>query len=143
MEIKVTSFNHEDLVNILSTALYGCDYLSADYEQTDYEFVPEDQREGDCYEDKMADILLNGSPIYVTDYYAEGESMGKLPFRLDADDPADGPVTYQVYIKDFYKGASTKEGMGYATELLIKEEGDYYTANNLLQIILFGEVVYG
>lgn len=136
-EIKNIQLSHDDLVNLLSTALYGCSFLEADYNHEDYDAVPEDKREGDCYEDKMADILLNGGHITIVDYYAEGEVYNTG--TLDEDENG----VYEVNLNDIIYGIEKTDGFPYAEELFIKEEGDYYTANNLLQIIMFGDVIYG
>lgn len=69
--------NIEDLVNLLSTALYGSSYLSADYDELEGKDI------GDCYEEVMARILLDGGRISITDVYAEdGEVYGNLPSEV-------------------------------------------------------------
>ena len=134
----ITEITHDDLVDILSTALYGCDFLGADYDSEFYDALPDEKKEGDCYEDKMADILLNGGKIRVVDFYAEGEVYGNG--KLDKNDENG---IYFLTLEDFIKAMESEEGWKYAEELLINEDGDYFTANNLLQIAMFGEVVYG
>lgn len=140
MKIKCTSLDHGDLVNILSTALYGCGYLSADYDRNAYLAIPKEKRNnGDCFEDKLADMLLNGNTIEITDLYAEGEGYGDLQHIVLDDDTC----LYHLDLQHLIDACSTSEGSQLAIELLISEDGDYYTANNLLQIALFGEVIYG
>ena len=140
MTTKVTELTHDDLVNILSTGLYGCDYLSAEYSTEDYNKIPEDMRMGDCYEDKLADILLNNGTIKITDYWAEGEVYSCLG-KVDDENDESSNVTYTLYLEDFIR-ACTK-GMKYATNLLVNEDGDYYDGNSLIQIAMFGELIYG
>ena len=49
---------------------------------------------------------------------------------------------YQVNLKAILRACSTERGYRLLTETL-SGEGDYFTANNLLQIALFGEEIYG
>ena len=50
---------------------------------------------------------------------------------------------YRIGLEDIIEAAQTDEGYRYAKELWIDEMGDFYTAWNLLQLVIFGEVVYG
>lgn len=155
--LKIKSLSHDDLVNFLSTALYGSSYLSAEYDKEFYNSIPEDQRHGDCYEDKMADVLLNGGTIYIFDNYSEGEGYGSpddyevitengyeyTMYKLTLDKLIRGLEkcangTYNVhddskYIKECFD------------EVADEEEGDYdlSMADSLMQVILFNELVYG
>lgn len=122
--IKVTELSHEDIVTILADALYGCDYLQVKNDEEFYEQYENCKNtEGDCIEDKMADVLLNGGKVIITDLEDEEDKELTIYKLLDA--------------------CSTDEGYDYAKTLLIDEDGDYFTANNLLQLALYGEVVYG
>lgn len=140
--ITVTELSHEDLVDIFSTALYGSDYLAADYNKETWAKIPEDKKEGDCYEDHLADMLLNGHYLAVTDYYAEGEIHKKrkhpMPTILDEGENA----IYCLALQDLLWACSTPRGYELVTRIL-DGEGDYYTADELLQIALFGESIYG
>ena len=49
---EIIDITHDDLVNLFSTALYGSSYLSAEYDEDFYNSIPNDKKEGDCYEDK-------------------------------------------------------------------------------------------
>ena len=66
----ISDINFEDLVDLFSTALYGSHKFGAYYNKSDYEKCP-DKNDGDCYEDKLARILLNGGTVVVFDLYAE------------------------------------------------------------------------
>lgn len=162
-EVKITYINKEDLVNLLSSALYGSSYLSADYEEA----VEHD--EDDCYEDIMAKILLHGGKIMVTDGYAEdGEVYGSLPCRVDEDkDEGRLTTTYFVTLKDILSGLNRAangtfnvgENDKYSPDWVDRNkafawrsfnafafddtEWDLTTADCLMQIILFNEIVYG
>ena len=79
--VEIIDITHEDLVNLFSTALYGSSYLSAEYDKDFYNSIPKDKKEGDCFEDHIADVLLNGGEIYIYDAYSGGDvyiKNGKL-----------------------------------------------------------------
>ena len=67
--VEIIDITHDDLVNLFSTALYGSSYLSAEYNKDFYNSIPADKKKGDCYEDHIADVLLNGGEIYIYDAY--------------------------------------------------------------------------
>ena len=142
VRITVTELSHEDLVNILSTALYGCNYLSVDLDDPVYETIPEDQRIGHCYEDIGADILLHGGNLKITDYEADGELYTKRRHKQGPYLDEIGRGIYFISIEDILWACNTEHGYKLLTETL-SGEGDYFTANNLLQIAMFGEEIYG
>lgn len=154
-EVKITEITQEDLVNLLSTALYGSSYLSADYEEAiEYD-------EDDCYEDIMAKILLNGGEIQVTDSYADGCHYGNLRWEYNEDYDA----IYHVRFIDIWQGLERAAngtfnlrpdvGEDYAERnkefakrsfnafAFDEREWDAITADCLMQIILFDEIIYG
>lgn len=136
-EIKVLSFTHDDLVNLLSTALYGSSWFYADYDRTIYNTLK--KTNGDCFEDKLADMLLAGHTITIIDMEAEGEKYSDKCVRIDEDDES---AVYEVELKDFLKTASTKDGYQLVVDVL-SGDGDFYTADAFLQRVVFGEEVYG
>ena len=133
--ITVNEFSHDDLVNLLSTALYGSTWFEADYDGKIYKSLKETN--GDCFEDKLADMLLAGHKITITDLEAEGESYSNKCVGFDGD-----VAIYEVRLKDFLKIASTKRGFKLVEEVL-DGDGDYWTADAFLQRVVFGEEVYG
>lgn len=54
--IEIVSVSKDDLVNLLSTALYGSSYLSADYDKIFYYQIPDDKKSGNCFEEKCTVI---------------------------------------------------------------------------------------
>lgn len=134
-EIKVTELNHEELVDLLSTALYGSNWFAASYDSKVYKSLTE--TEGDCFEDALADMLLAGHKIKITDYYAEGESYSKRCVGFDGED-----AEYEVTLKDFLRTASTKSGFKLVEEVL-DGDGDFWTADAFLQRVVFGKEIYG
>jgi hypothetical protein len=137
VKVTVTEFEHEELVDILSTALCGSTWFGAGYDKDKYNAIKE--KHGDCFEDKLADMLLAGHKIEITDYEAEGEKYSNRFVRFEGryDD-----AVYEVGLEDFLKTASTKEGYKLVEEVL-SGDGDYYTADAFLQRVVFGEEVYG
>lgn len=162
MKTTITDLTQEDLVNLLSSAFYGSNYLSADYEEAiEYD-------EDDCYEDIMAKILLNSGKIMVTDHYAEdGEVYGNLACKVDEDEDGCLTTTYFVTLDDIVAGL-TKAANGtfnvgendefqpdwrerniefakrsFNAFAFDEREWDLTTADCLMQIILFNEIVYG
>ena len=154
-EFKVKELTHEELVDFISTATYGDNSFEI--------LVPEEyahlKKQGpcDCWEDKIANVLENGGKIDVVDCEDDGYEEGEqqlfqnnaypLKHHLEKYESYDGDVlyrpTYRIGLDDILNAFSTEEGYGYAKELLVDEEGDFYTAWNLLQLVIFGEVVYG
>ena len=135
-KITVTEINHEELVDLLSTALEGSSWFAASYDKTLYESIQETH--GYCFEDKLADMLLAGHKITITDYEADGESYSSKCTRITAD----GDAVYKVGLEDFLKVASTKTGFKLLGEVL-DGTGDYWTADAFLQRVVFGEEIYG
>ena len=133
--IKVTEFTHDELVNLLSTALYGSTWFEADYDNNIYNSLK--IKEGDCFEDKLADMLLAGHKITITDYEAAGESYSNKCVGFDGD-----AAVYEVTLKDLLKTASTKRGYELVEEVL-EGDGDYYTGDAFLQRVVFGDEIYG
>ena len=135
-KITVTEINHEELVDLLSTALYDSSWFGADYDRDTYNKL--ENTTGECFEDKLADMLLSGHQITITDYEAEGESYSSKCTKITAD----GDAVYKVGLEDFLKVASTKTGFKLLSEVL-DGTGDYYTADAFLQRVVFGEEIYG
>lgn len=154
-EITINELSQEDLVNLFSTAFYGSSYLSADYDADKYDDV------GDCYEEVMARILLDGGAIKVTDSYADGCHYGNLRYQYNEDYDA----TYYVRFIDIMQGLERAAngtfnlrpdvGADFADRnaefarrsfnafAFDEQEWDLETADCLMQIILFNEIVYG
>lgn len=137
-KLTITELTHEDLVNFLSDAL--CQgFFGAQYKQKDYNAIPKNKRHGDCFEDKLADILLNKGSIFISDLLADGEKHGNLPSKTDCDC---GVVSYSVTLDDIIKGFSLDEAKEYVLQMQ-NEKDDAWTGYNLVQCVLFGEIVYG
>lgn len=143
--VTISNITHEDLVNLLSTATYGSSWLCICKKDD----VSDLEKEDDCREDVWAKALLNGHSIEVRDYYAEGSTYGDLPHHVDNDDDECG--VYTLTLKDVIKGlekcASHKEKwVRTCFNDLYEEDGynlDLPEAECLMQVIVFGEEIYG
>lgn len=122
--------NKEQLVDFLSTATYGCDWLYCytlkEEEHLD-DGLDEYYLENRCREDKWADRLLAGGTLVCVDC-------------------EDCEKEYKLTLKDFEdkldKAVYDKEAL-FNLGNWLTDNYDYYDCNNLLQYIMFGEVVYG
>ena len=130
--VKILKLTLEELSDIISTAFYGNEYMAVDYQGNPSTFH-------DCFEDNVAQVLLDGGTILVTDQaQLEGDTYGDLPKYVDND----GYITYKVTLEDILKGASNLECLE-MIQSLFKGDGDMYTGWNLFQRIVFGENIYG
>lgn len=150
----ITELTHDDLVELFSTALTGSSYLGADYEES----IEHDEK--DCFEDILANILLHGGCIKVNDYYSEGDVYGELPHELDEENEC---TTYFVTYDDIKRGLEkaadgtfnagndkwteqTKRSARVSFDSFMDEDRcdfDLVSADRLMQIILFDEIIYG
>lgn len=130
--VKILELTHDELSNIITTAFYDNPNMAVDYEGTPSIIY-------NCFEDNVAQILLDGGTILVTDQAQdEGDVYGDLPKYVDND----GYITYKVTLEDILKRASNQECLR-MIEDIESGEGDMFTAWNLMQIIVFGEIIYG
>ena len=130
--VDLNSIDHEMLVDLLCTATYGCDWLEIKTLKSERfmdEEVEQSVRDGWCREDRWANRLLKGGHIVCLDYY---------------DDDAQ-PARYELTLDDIKRGLE-KARDGEAVRDwsdFVNAEDDYYTCNNLMQVCIFGEVIYG
>ena len=155
----ITELNHEDLVDLLCTATYGSSWLECN--APDREGL--DVTEQDCLEDVWAKALLAGKKIECIDHYAEGEHYG--PNENYAIDPDDESCEYTIGLEDIINGlqkcmdGTFKHGddeYGVRDVKWMKKcfahfsdpeqgrmEMDNPEAEALMQVIMFGELIYG
>lgn len=132
-KLNVTELSHDDIVTILSDLNCDCHFAIEKVDGEEYE-----KEDDDCYEDILARHLLNGGNIVVIDVDAEGVVYGNLPRKIGEDDEVEYTVSYQ----DFLKGFQCDEALPYVEDM-INETDDYWTSYNLIQCVLFGEIIYG
>ena len=145
LEIKVKSMEQEDLVDFLSTALYGNGNYRTEYNVGCYNSVCKVE-EDDCFEDCCAKVLLAGGDISIADMLSEDSSCkyGDNPNAFWSEQAR--AVIYQIKYDDIINGLNKAAAHGYAVEVLALADGegdfDALDADCLLQFVLFGEVIY-
>lgn len=157
--IKVTELNHEELVNILSGATYGNSLVGIEVAEDSKELAKklraDETINTDCIEDVWAEVLLNGGNITIIDVESDARDeedaikhaykgcANKVGFRIEEGWCGEYGVTlYDINLKGFLEGCSNANAFNYLKDTL-DGEGDMWTAYNLLQIITFGEEIYG
>ena len=149
MKIKstITNLTQGDLVNLISTASYGSQWLDFQYDKSK---CP-DVRPNDCAEDIAAKILLAGGTIEFIDNYAEEPDeiySSKAHYEVDAG-------IYPISLIDIANGLETALNGGFNKASYSEEEDaresvfnlqtgdlDNGEAETLMQIILFNEIIY-
>jgi hypothetical protein len=125
----------EQLVDLLCTATYSSGWLGIKTpisERNLDKIYDEEYLENRCLEERWADRLLNGGHIVCVDYY-------------DEDDNGD-PMRYTLCLKDIedkIEQATKDEEVVREYANWMSGDYDYYDCNNLMQYVIFGEVVYG
>ena len=153
--VTINEVNHEDLVDLFSTAIYDSHWFSVDYDDS------ADKNEDDCYEDVIAKILLNGGSVRITDFETDGDVYGNLPHELDEQT---GNVTYWVTLADVIRGLERSANGSFnageddsdwrdrqisfakrSFNAFANDDRDWdaITADCLMHIIVFDEVIYG
>ena len=132
----------EQLVDLLCTATYSSEWLACkclnSEKHLDGQFSQEylDNR---SLEDKWADRLLAGGTLVCIDYE---------DFEMDVEHNEEVPKRYKLTLKDFEEKLQKAP---FEDDVCIvrsfcnwrTDDYDYYDCNNLLQYIMFGNVVYG
>ena len=146
----ITELTQEDLVNLLCTATYGSSWLEC--YANDRSGV--DITENDCLEDVWAKCLLAGKKITFVDHYAEGIHYGSIndyTFGKE-DEECEYRISLQNIIDGLQKCADMdfvdSENNGWIAECYANllnggYDFDQTEADALVQIILFGELIYG
>lgn len=132
--MKIT---REQLVDLLTTATYGSDWLeikTLKSEKSLDESFDANYLNERCREDKWVDRLLCGGRIVCLDWYRAEDYEDEKPI---------GIVLSLRDMEDAIERATTDRGIVRECAEWLVGDGDYYTANNLLQYIMFGEVIYG
>ena len=123
----------DELSYILSGALYGSSWASADYKKEDKEKY--NTPEHDCFEDILTDILLGGGKILITDEEELAEAE---------DEEEEKAAEHWLGLEDFQQALHTlKEDFHGMWSDLVDEQADYFTYDSILQLACFKELVYG
>lgn len=115
--------NKEHLVEIFSIATCGTDWLEIKRPKA-LNYLVND--ESVTREEKWADILLGGGKLAAFVY--DDENPLRITFSLEEMEKG-----FKKFIKECPQD--------YAD--LVNGDSDYYTASNLMQCVLLGEVVFG
>lgn len=155
METKVTSLSKDDLINLFATATYGSEAIEVTIHPHSKKLAI-----GDNKDEKIANVLLKGGDIEITDLYSE-EPKGNADhygsnhifvhwkaFEVDKHFSEEqgkwGHMVYTINMQNILRGINKSQAAkDYAHTLFETKDGDYYTAYNLIQLIVFGEEVYG
>ena len=149
----IEELNHEDLVDFLSTALYGSNIFSCSYSKETYEKYCE-VSDNDCIEDKMAKLLLRGDEISIGDMYAESDDDTNESTLAHEWDDVHEIMWYDVTLDDIKRGIQKcLDGAGNGDNAYLRScamdfingEGDMDLpkAEAIMQVILWGELIYG
>lgn len=136
----VSQLTQEDIVTLLSTSTFESYWCALDYDPKDY----------DCIEDKMAKILLAGKSVEIVDFFADDDNdfYGELPHKWDSDGES---MHYTITLNDIEKGLakafdSNNECVRECAHEYLEHEysgnWDAAMAETLMQVIIFGELVY-
>ena len=154
-QIKITDINHEDLVDLFSTAFYDSLNFGVTYADSAKNIIK--REENDCFEDVLAKIAMNAKlandKLMVFDNNAEdGEFYGSNDYDVRKGEYNNLETYYYIGIKEIIKGleASANSNEAYIRKsfnaFVNREddgEWDAITADILMQMIVFGEVIYG
>ena len=150
----ITELSQEDLVNLLSFATFGSYRWTVCIAQGTRQLL--DIGDLDSREDVWAKALLAGYPIYITDHDAEGVTYGDRGTVDHEDD--DESAIYTTRLEDITAGLQSAMDGDFAPNdedevelaarcaMHLRDEScafDAVQADILLQIILFGTIVYG
>ena len=134
----IDNIDKELLVDLLTTATFGSDWLEIKTLKSEKDLdanLDETYLQNRCMEERWADRLLNGGHIICIDWY---------DYETDENGNDIDGVRYKLTLEDFKKGllkAKGKEAMRDWVDF-VEENDDYYTCNNLVQVVIFGEVIY-
>jgi hypothetical protein len=150
---QILNLDHEDLVDLFSTAFYDNPKFSVSIPDSAMNFIEHD--ENDCIEDTMAKVVMatntTNNKIMIYDQYSEdGEVYGKNAHGF-ADDGEYKTTFYHIGMKEIEKGlqkaANSKDEAERKAFFSFQNrendsEWDMVMADILMQLILFGEVIY-
>lgn len=145
----VTEITKRELSDLFCIASEGSSYVGFLYKKSDYEGT-ELESEYDYKCDKCAKLLLAGKTIIFADYYAEDadEFYGELPHKYSESREC---MKYTLTLEDIKKGVirALDSDDGYIKKCIndwIEDDScnlDLTEAEDIMQYIVFGEIVYG
>lgn len=150
---QVLNLNHEDLVDLFSTAFYDNPNFSVSIPESAMNLIEHD--ENDCFEDKLAKVAMAAKvandKLMVYDQYSEdGEVYGSNAYGV-ADDGEYKTTFYYIGMKEIIDGlqhAANSEDEAERRSFFAFQnreedcEWDATRADILMQKIVFGELIY-
>lgn len=135
VEYKSVDFTFDDLVNMIDLIFIGSDWLLMKYKKSELSLISDEYKDSNIFSEKAASILCNGgSLVCINTYEIE-----------DADDKDEVKENTYFITKEKLEKAAIKlaEDYPHIFEDIINENDDYYTWDNLFQMAMFDEIVYG
>lgn len=153
---EIKNITHDDLVSLLSAATYGNSNIRIEMlnEHNFSHLFNSDY----CIEDMWATVLLNGGALKVVDILGEwNDTKDDVYNEYAYKDDETGCVAYPIILQDIQKGlekcldervicyCGEESYLRTAAINLIEDNGelDVAQAYDLMQAIMFGEIVYG
>ena len=135
--VDLNAIDHEMLVDLLCTATYGSEWLQIKTLKSERfmdEEVEQSVMDGWCCEDRWANRLLKGGKIVCYDWY----DNDALEFEENR------PTRHELTLDDIKRGLEkARDGKAVRDWAdFVNENDDYFTCNNLMQVCIFGEVIY-
>ena len=138
METTVTKINHEELSIILEVAAYHNHAIAITIPRSQKMYV---KRNREFRSDKWADVILGGGYVYVWDMYADADSLeDKRSERAVTFDEEDHSIAYRLDLENVLAGLSKDAGLACK---VIEGDGDAADAYDLVQYMMFDDIIYG
>jgi hypothetical protein len=125
-KVQVTELTKEELVTFFSAATYGCSYWTVKIVKKSMtkDVFDEIYNSNQCREEIWADVLLRGGQLCV----------------IDNEEDEKYYITLQSVLDGYSKGYEVCPRSMLSFE---EENEDMWDGYNLMQAILFGEIIYG
>lgn len=114
-DVIIYKLNHEEITDLLSTALYGSPWWEVDNSTDEYK-----KAHGDTIEDSLADMLLKGQKVILID--------------MEEDE------SYELTLDKLYRGLEMFIKNGGSINI---EDYDLEEADSVLQYAVLGDVIWG
>ena len=149
MESIIRRFTDEEFIELFSTATYGNPAFDIDSHTVE----DWNNATGECFEDKVLDILKRGGTVDFLDQYAEdADNKNGLYADTAVWDKRGHFMRYPVTEKDIYErlnvALESAEDKRYLQKIVSQlaegsDEFDMFSGWNICQFIMFGDYIYG
>lgn len=157
VKLEIDESDLEDLLSTARSDECGCawwDYKDSDYEEAEASLKAEGNSDP-CLETVWARMLMLGKKLRLLDPesdwhwkgHREGELLWKAQIAAEKSYPVGGEW-HLVSLKDIAQAVVKYGKSGYANACgpdlhLIIENGDFWDADAVIQIAMYGDVIYG